>query len=208
MPVYGLLIAMYYPAESSSALRAQTSLYFMPSPYKIHILLLFTILSVVAPGISLLLMQRQKHIESVELDKQEERSLPIGITVIYCGMLGIFVWMQIPHGLVPDVIFSLPWAGVLASGLAGIINRYEKISLHAMGAGMLFGLLVAYYQTQILFDISIFIVVALLGGIILSARMYLGKHTLRQSITGYILGFLCVYLIITYFPSVSLEINH
>ena len=95
MPVYGLLIAMYYPAESSSALRAQTSLYFMPSPYKIHILLLFTILSVVAPGISLLLMQRQKHIESVELDKQEERSLPIGITVIYCGMLGVFVWMQI-----------------------------------------------------------------------------------------------------------------
>jgi membrane-associated phospholipid phosphatase len=204
MPVFGLLIAMYYPAENESALRSTTSLYFMPPQFKLHILSLFTILSVIAPGFSLLMLKRQKRIESVEMDIKEERNFPIGITVVYCSMLGAFVWFQIPRGLVPEVIFSLPWAGVLASAIAGLINRYEKISLHAMGAGMLFGFIVAYYNTQIIFDIDLIISVAILGGLIMSARMYLGKHTLRQSIMGYLLGFFTVFLMLTYFPSPNL----
>jgi membrane-associated phospholipid phosphatase len=106
--------------------------------------------------------------------------------------------------LVPEVIFSLPWAGVLASAIAGLINRYEKISLHAMGAGMLFGFIVAYYKTQVIFDVDLIIGVAILGGLIMSARMYLGKHTLRQSIMGYLLGFFTVFLMLTYFPSPNL----
>lgn len=201
MPVFGLLIAMYYPAESSSALRAQTSLYFMPAPFKLHILLLFSILSIIAPGFSLLMLKRQNKIESVEMDIKEERNFPIGITVVYCAMLGAFVWYQIPRGLVPDVIFTLPWAGVLAASVAGLINRYEKISLHAMGAGMLFGFMVAYYNTQIIFEVNLIIAIAILGGLIMSARMYLGKHTLRQSLMGYLLGFFSVFLMLTFFPN-------
>lgn len=204
MPVFGLLIAMYYPTESDSALRAQTSLYFMPPPFKLHIISLFTILTVVAPGFSLLMLKRQKRIESVEMDVKEERNFPIGITMVYCAMLGVFVWMQIPRGLVPEVIFSLPWAGVIASAVAGLINRYEKVSLHAMGAGMLFGFMVAYFKTQIIFDIDLFIAIAMLGAVIMSARMYLGKHNLRQSMMGYLLGFFAVFLMVTYFPSPSL----
>ena len=201
MPVYGLLLGMYFPSESIASVQSEGSLFHMPPQFKYHILLLFVILSVIAPGFSLLMLKRQKRINSVEMDDKEERSFPISLTVIYCGMLGIFILMQVPKHAVPLVIFSLPWAGVLASSLAGLINRYEKISLHAMGAGMLFGFLVVYFSTQSYFDYHLVILSALLGGVIMSARMFLGKHSLRECVSGYVLGFLAVFLVLTFFPN-------
>lgn len=206
MPVYSLLLAMYIPSESESAMQMETSLYHMPSAYKLHILLLYTILSVVAPGFSLLMLKRQRKIQSVELDQREERSFPITVTVIYCAMLGIFLWMQIPAGAIPNVIFALPWAGVLASAIAGLINRYEKISLHGIGAGMLFGFLVVYFNTQTQFNFNIIVASALLGGIILSARMYLLKHNLRECVSGYLLGISAVVFVLTFFPDFPSEL--
>lgn len=210
MPIYGLLIGMYLPSESESAMQSQKSLYHLNEltttsgdafDVKMYILLIYIILTVLAPGFSLLLFKRQRRISSLELDIREERGFPIAVTIIYCAMLGIFIWYQVPRELVPGVIFSLPWAGVLASSIAGLINRYEKISLHSMGAGMLFGFLVAYFSTQIVFNFDVLILVVLIGGLIMSARIYLEKHTLRECVSGYILGFLVVFLVLTFFPT-------
>ena len=201
MPVYGLLIGMYIPSESIGAEQAKSSLFHMPYQFKNYILLIFILLTVLAPGFSLLMFKRQKKIASVELDNREERGFPIALTVIYCAMLGLFIWFQIPRAALPGVVFSLPWAGVIASAIAGLINKYEKISLHAMGAGMLFGFLVAYFNTQYLFNFNVIILSVLVGGMIMSARMYLEKHTLRECASGYLLGFLTVFLVLTFFPN-------
>lgn len=204
MPIYGLLIAMYFPSESESALQVQANLYVMPDAFKWHILLLFFLLSVMAPGFSLLMLKRQNRIETLELDNREERAFPITVTIIYCAMLGIFLYMQIPHNAIPTIIFALPWAGMLAASVAGIITKFEKISLHAMGAGMLFGFLVMYYQTQELFNFNTLICAALIGGLVMTSRMYLGKHTLRQSISGYLLGVFAMVIVLGLFPNLSL----
>ncbi len=204
MPIYGLLIGMYFPSESESALQMQANLFLMPDAFKWHILLLFFLLSVLAPGFSLLMLKRQNRIETLELDNREERGFPITVTIIYCGMLGVFLYMQIPRTAIPTVIFALPWAGMLAASVAGIVTRYEKISLHAMGAGMLFGFLVMYFQTQELFNFNLLIIAVLIGGAVMTSRMYLGKHTLRQSISGYLLGVFSMVLVIGMFPTPSL----
>ncbi len=210
MPVYALLIAMYLPSESESAMQTQQSLFHINDAVlasgqtfdvKLYILAVYMIFSVLAPGFSLLMFKRQKRIASVELDTREERGFPIAVTVIYCAMLGLFIWFQVPRDNYPSAIFALPWAGVLASSIAGIINRYEKISLHAMGAGMLFGFLVAYFNTQLVFNFDVIILAVLVGGMVMSARMYLEKHNLRESVSGYLLGFLTVFLVLTFFPS-------
>lgn len=208
MPVYGLLIGMYIPSEGESAM--QVNLFHLNDlsagasaqlfDVKMYILLVYIIFTVLAPGFSLVMFKRQKRIASVELDTREERGFPISVTVVYCVMLGLFIWFQVPRGVVPDVIFSLPWAGVLASSIAGLINRREKISLHAMGAGMLFGFLVAYFNTQQSFNFEVLILSVLVGGMIMSVRMYLEKHNLRECVSGYLLGFLTVFLVLTFFP--------
>lgn len=203
MPVYALALTMFVPSVSESTLPYLGSLSDLPQAYKIHIILLYTVLSVLAPGFSLFMLKRQKQVESVELDIREERSLPITLTVIYCIMLGVFLWMQIPQGRIPQVIFALPWAGAFASLIAGLINRYEKISLHGIGCGMFFGFLVVYFNTQNSFDFRLIILSVLIGGLVLSARMYLEKHSLREVVSGYILGILAVVLVLTFFPNPS-----
>ena len=64
---------------------------------------------------------------------------------------------------------------------------------------MLVGFLIAYYQSQAFFYLTIIVIAILISGAIMSARMYLGKHTLRQSLMGYFLGFGVLYFTIHYF---------
>jgi membrane-associated phospholipid phosphatase len=200
MPIYGLLIAMYVPSFEASFFQEET-IFWMGSVQKILILSMYMLFSVVVPGLSLLVMYRRKNITTIEMDDKNERSIPIIITAIYCAFLGTLLLMKAPDSILPNAIYALPWGGFIAIVIAGIINRKEKISLHALGAGMLLGFLVSYYKTQVEFEMYPIYLAVLVGGFVLSSRMYLGKHTLRQSISGYGLGFIVVYLMVTYFPN-------
>ncbi len=199
MPIYGLVLAMFIPTISKTALLQQYNLYEMPHQNKLHILILFVILIVLAPGFSLMMLKRHDKITDLQVDNRQERTHPLVITVIYGGILGIFLWNQIPKDAISPLLFALPWSGVLAGLIAIIINRFEKISLHAIGAGMLFGFILVYYEMQAEFFISVLIGVVLLGGIILTSRMYLQKHTLRESLSGYLLGFFSTFIVLKLF---------
>ncbi len=199
MPIYGLLIVMYIPAISKTALLQQYNFYDLPNQNKIYILLLFTILIVLAPGFSLMMMKRQNRIADLQIDNRKERTYPIAVTVIYGFILGVFLWTQIPKDAISPLLFALPWAGVLSGGIAAVINRYEKISLHGIGAGMLFGFILVYYQMQSHFNLYVLLAVILLGGIILSSRIYLEKHSLREVISGYLLGFFSALIVLKLF---------
>lgn len=200
MPIYGLLITMYIPSFEAGFFQEETIFWMTPLQKKL-ILGMYTIFSVIVPGLSLLIMLRRNTISNIEIDKREERSVPIVITGVYCAFLGTLLLMKAPNSILPNALYALPWGGFVAIVLAGIINRYEKISLHGLGAGMLFGYLFAYYKTQVEFNVMPIYLTVLVGGLILASRIYLGKHTLRQALMGYGLGFLVVYLIVTYFPT-------
>lgn len=199
MPIYGLLITMFIPTISKSALLQQHNLYEMPYQNKLHIILLFFTLTVLAPGVSLMMMKRRNTISDLHIDNRQERTFPIIITVIYGALLGIFLWLQIPKNAISPILFALPWAGVLSGGIAAGINRFEKISLHGIGAGMLFGFILIYYQMQSQFYLMALLFVILIGGIILTSRMYLQKHTLREALSGYLLGFTSTFIVLKLF---------
>ena len=207
MPIYGLLIAMYVPTISKSSLLQQYNFYDMPNQNKIHILLLFIILIVLAPGFSLMMMKRQNRIADLQIDNRKERTYPIVVTAIYGLILGVFLWTQIPKDVISPLLSALPWAGVLSGGIAVVINRYEKISLHGIGAGMLFGFILVYYQLQSHFNLFVLLGVIILGGIILTSRMYLEKHSLREALSGYLLGFFSTFLVLKLFTIYLPQIN-
>lgn len=204
MPVYALLAAMYIPSvgEGYFADKTQT-LFNIRAEYKTLLVMLFLFFTVVVPGFFLLVLKTQQKISSYQMDTKEERGIPIILTALSCGFLAIFLLVKAPHGFFPKVVYALPWAGFVSILAVAVINRYEKISLHALGAGMLFGFFVAYFQTQDYFVFGIVVFAVLIGGLILSARMYLGKHNLREAVMGYILGFSIVFLILTFFPNLN-----
>lgn len=198
MPIYALLIAMYIPSFESNYFQGNT-LYWMPPSYKLLVLSMFFIFSFLAPGISLLMLKKSKAISSIEVDEQDERGVPIIISALYCLLLAILIWVKTPERMVPISIYALPWGGFIGISIAGLINRYDKISLHGLGAGMFLGFFIAYYQEQFAFFFEIIVIATVICGLILSARVYLEKHTLKQVFLGFSLGFVCVFSVLKLF---------
>jgi hypothetical protein len=197
MPLYALLITMYLPSLEASFYQEKT-IFWMNSNLKIAVFSLYFLFSFLAPAISLVLLKKSKIISNFEIDDKNERRVPIIITAIYCAALAWFLVVKAPKGLLPPAVYLMPIGGLVAILITGILTTYSKISLHALGAGMFLGFLVAYFQFQSEFYFSIIIGASLLGGVIMSARVYLEKHSLSQSFSGYSIGAFVMYLVVHY----------
>ena len=70
-------------------------------------------------------------------------------------LLAWFLMVKTPAGILPPAIFLLPAGGTFAILLVLVITRFDKISLHALGVGMLMGFLIAYFVLFIHFQIDV-----------------------------------------------------
>ncbi|MES2588671.1 MAG: hypothetical protein V4622_06800 [Bacteroidota bacterium] len=192
MPIYALLLAMFIPSVEQSYFQSDT-LFWMSPNHKFAIIAMFTIFSFLAPGVTLVLLMRSKAISSIEVDNQGERSTPLAITAIYCLILAVFLLVKAPNNVLPSAVYALPWGGFIGISLAGFINKYTKISLHGIGAGMLVGFLMSYFYFQVEYSFEIIILSVIVSGLIMSARVILNKHSLKQVFYGFGLGFICVF---------------
>lgn len=198
MPIYALIITMFFPSFEQSFFQENT-LYWMNPSHKFAVLAMFFIFSFLAPAITLLMLLKTKTISTIEIDNQNERSIPLAISAIYCLVLALFLTFKAPDNILPASIYALPWGGFFGISIAGFINRYTKISLHGIGVGMFVGYLIAYFHLQIEFYFEIIIFAILISGLVMSARLILKKHTLKQVFLGFLLGFLSVFTCVSIF---------
>ena len=197
MPIYGLIVAMFIPSVEQSFFQENT-LYWMPLNHKWAVLSMFFIFSFLAPAISLVFLRKTNVISSVELDNRSERATPIFLTAVYALVLSIFILIKAPDALLPKIIYALPWGGFVCVLVAGILTKYDKVSLHALGCGMLLAFFLYYYTNQVEYYFEIIIATILIIGLVLSARLYLNKHSLKQIAVGFLVGFftmlICIFL--------------
>jgi len=193
MPVYALLLAMYIPSFEAGFYQKNT-LYFLTPELKLAILALFGLFSFLAPSLSLLFLKRSKIISSIEVDQQKERSLPIIITALYAAFFAWFLWNKTPEGILPLQVHLYPLGCFAAIIIALIVNGFEKISLHGLGAGMFLAFIISYYQNQLYYPIAVIFASTILCGLILSSRLYLQKHSLKQVFLGFGIGFVTLYV--------------
>jgi hypothetical protein len=195
-PIYGLLIVLYLPSRPSSFL-LMDSLFHYPYEVKMLYLLLFGVFIVLAPGISLLVLKFNKSISSLSLENSKERETPIAIMTFYCLVLFLFLILQKNGAMVPNIIKGMALGGVLSSTVAFVLNRSFKVSLHGVGMGALAGFVLMYFMEMELYSLPILSAIFILGGIVLSARMFLKSHDLKEVAIGYGVGFvsqvICIY---------------
>ena len=172
MPVYGLLITMYTPSYQNSALN-EDSLFFLSDGSKTAILYMFLIFSVIAPGISFVVLRKKNIISTIDMENQKERNIPMFIMLSYCLLLYFLFIVKAPNNILPKYIYALPLSGVFVTVIYTYINRWIKISLHGGGAGILTGFIFAYVFEQTLFEFWILIFVILASGLTISARLFL-----------------------------------
>lgn len=199
MPVYGLLIAMYVPSNQDYLFN-EDSLFFLNDSAKSAILYLFLIFSVIAPGLSFLLLKKRNIITTIDMENQRERSIPMFLMLAYCLVLYFLFVIKAQDNILPKYVYALPLSGVFVTVFFTFINRWIKISLHAGGAGILTGFTFEYAMEQMEFQFWILIFVIIASGLTISARLFLKKHTPTELIAGWSLALFITFSINFLYP--------
>ncbi len=187
MPIYALLLVMFVPSNQDYLFNYD-NLFWQPLQFKTALLTMFGIFCILAPGVSFLLLKRSGIISSVQMDDKTERTAPIVVMMLYCLVLYIMFIVKSDQVTIPKFIFALPLSGVVVTAIYLIVNRWKKISIHAGAAGILTGFVLAYLLTQTEYQLWVFTLALLLSGLIMSARLYLNKHTFSELIIGWMIG--------------------
>lgn len=188
-PIYALLIALYIPTVDKDFLQRNV-LCEHPSNVKVAILCIFGLFCVMAPSVVIVFMRMQRMVSSVMLDNRRERYVPAVATIV--SGLGLIYTVYTKAG--PSIsgyyfLLGLALGSFFTVVICTLITFWYKISLHAAGMGILCGFVLAYYSEMRFFPMIVVISVFLISGVVMSMRMLLKKHDLRQSLYGYAVGF-------------------
>ena len=149
----------------------------------------------VFPVLSSLLLLFMGRINSLEMETPEERRIPYLLTAVYYT-LGYY--MLTTKVVLPSQLNLLLLGANISVVLTMLVNIKWKISAHAIGIGGLIGALVGFswqLQVNVLPELSLAILIA---GLIGYARLRLNAHNPPQLYIGYLLGFLCEFLLFVF----------
>lgn len=196
MPIYALLLVMFIPSNIDFIQNTQC-MYAMDFQFKKAFLYMFLIFCVLAPGVSILILKRRGIIASIDMDTQKERYIPILVMFIYCLVLFFYInyLINVNRLTVPKFLTTLPLSGVAVTAVFIIVNRWRKISIHAAASGILVGFILAYILQQVEYELWTFTLSLLVTGVVMSARLYLQKHTISEVIIGWFIGSFITFVI-------------
>lgn len=182
MPVYGLMLAF-----------GLSVLDLAPMHLRVNYTLIVAGITVVIPMILVVLLKKLGLVDDIGLNNRKERLIPYIITIIAYGAAAWF--MAAKHA---PLWLSMFFAGGAVAALINLVINFRwKISAHAAGIAGVVALLIriakdGYPEPEV----YIWLLIAIgLAGLLGSARVWLGRHTVWQVVAGYAVGFCSVFFL-------------
>jgi membrane-associated phospholipid phosphatase len=153
---------------------------------KMGLLLLIFLQTFILPVFTIYCLHRFGFVGDLKMETLEDRRLPYIVTVAIYTFIAAFFTMKLKQ--LPEI--ALIMTGIAFSiAMVAIISLYWKISAHAVGIsgtlGALIGIVIKQSSYELFYPI---IVVILIGGLLIAARLHLNAHTPAQVIAGSFLG--------------------
>lgn len=186
MPVYGILL-----------LFDLTILSYAPSSAKWMFTFVVFLINCVIPMMLIVALKKMGVVQDYGLNGRKERLVPYIITVL---CMGGTAWYMSAKGA-PLWISMFFAGGGIAALINLIVNFRWKISAHAAGIAGVVAMLVHVAHMAFRPDGAAFVWLVIwicLTGLLGSARVWLGRHTVWQVVAGYMVGFFSVYFLVTY----------
>lgn len=158
----------------------------LPYGYKKTVFIVFALITGAVPAIFLFLMYNLRIINSLTMEKRQERYLPLLMVAIFY-VSAYVIARRFPAEL-PRFTEDLLLTGAVASLLAFGMNFLFKISLHTLGmAANLVFFLSYFFLFQL--DILYYLIIAVsLTGLIAALRLYLNAHRPYEVWLGIVFG--------------------
>lgn len=146
----------------------------------------------IIPLIMVVLMRFTGNVKSVLLTDKEDRKLPYLVTLIVYIFCYYYFTKLNTH---PFILSYLVSCSVIV-GLVLAINFFDKISIHTATLGAMAGIL-AVAGKYASMDMRYFMILAILtAGLVASARIICNAHQNKQVYSGFLLGFVLMFLIL------------
>ena len=164
----------------------------MPILYKGIVLGIVYCFTIRTPTITIFLFRKINGFARQELSERKKRYVPILLTIIsYVFCLLMMRKLNIPWYMTGIIFVSL-----VISIICILVNLKWKLSEHMAGMGGIIGGLVSFsalFSYNPVVWLCLFILIA---GILGSARIVLGHHTLGEVLSGFVVGLVCSFLIL------------
>jgi membrane-associated phospholipid phosphatase len=161
----------------------------------------FFFISFLFPVLVTFMMIGLKLVPSIQMGDKKDRILPLIATMLF------YIWLFVnlyQSGQMPDALLVITLGSILALVIGFLVNMMYKISFHAIGAGGMVGMgsLIYIFFAHEDFDIALLsaefsvdtqfllLLTILLAGLVMTARVYLEAHSLKQVYSGAVIGFL------------------
>ena len=184
MPVYGLIFVF-----------GLSVLDVVPPRLRVTFTFIVAGICFVLPMLLIMLLKFLGVIEDVGLNGRKERLIPYLLTAL---CMGGTAWFMAERGA-PLWLCMFFTGGAVASLINLVINLKWKISAHAAGIAGIIALLIRL-EKDVAVEPRLFVwllIVIGITGILGSARIWLGRHTVWQVLAGYAVGFCSVFFLMS-----------
>lgn len=180
----------YLPIVGLIALFIFSYMSLLPMMYKLVMLAMVYLLTVMAPSLLIHLYRLCQGWTSHELGRKERRLVPYIISIV-C-YFACFFWMEYRN--TPRVISIIVVVALTIQMVCALINIWWKISTHTAAIGGVAGGLVSYSIAFSFNPLWWLCFVLILAGAVGTARMILRQHSLSQVVGGFLVGAACAIL--------------
>ena len=164
----------------------------MPILYKGIVLGIVYCFTILTPTITIFLFRKINGFARQELSERKKRYVPILLTIISY----VFCLLMMRKLNIPWYMTGLIFVSLVISIICILVNLKWKLSEHMAGMGGIIGGLVSFsalFSYNPVVWLCLFILIA---GILGSARIVLGHHTLGEVLSGFVVGLVCSFLIL------------
>ena len=164
----------------------------MPILYKGIVLGIVYCFTILTPTITIFLFRKINGFARQELSERKKRYVPILLTIISY----VFCLLMMRKLNIPWYMNGIIFVSLVISIICILVNLKWKLSEHMAGMGGIIGGLVSFsalFSYNPVVWLCLFILIA---GILGSARIVLGHHTLGEVLSGFVVGLVCSFLIL------------
>ena len=159
----------------------------MPWAYKLQLLTLVYLFTILLPTILIHLYRRYNGWTLIELGHRERRMVPYVISIL-CYFFCIYV-MDMLH--IPHFMQTILLAALLIQVICALINVWWKISTHTAAIGGVAGALFVFGEFFGFNPVWWLCLVLVLAGLLGTSRMILRQHSLLRVVAGFLVGVSC-----------------
>lgn len=161
---------------------------------KMNLLVFVNLITMVIPILFILILKRLGFIKSLQMKDRTERIIPMMVVSgIYVSLAVLLVTRLHINPVFSSVMVSI----ALVTAMVTVVTFFWQMSAHGASIGGLLSLLFllnAHIEDELMY--AAMLLLTIIAGLVMSARLYLNAHSLAQVVAGFVLGFVVNLLVI------------